>query len=339
MSGEERPLRLLSLDGGGVRGLSSLIILQHLMRTINLAHPPKPCDYFDLIGGTSTGGLIAIMLGRLKMDIDECITAYLEISRDVFQPKKKRYNVFGRASDAIKVRGRFDSEALKSGIQKIVVRAGEDRNAKLRIENEPKCRVFVCAIHGEMGMHTSLLRGYESKQVQEDDCTIWEAGRATSAASSFFDPILIGQFQKTFVDGGAGCNNPVEKVYEEALNIWGQGATKRIQCIVSVGTGQPAEKAFGSGVKEIASTIIRIATETEQTAVRFTRLVAPILGPSPGSQKVYYRFNVIKGLEDVGLERHENKARIAAATRVYLNHPDTSINIDSCASAMRGQSR
>ena len=113
------------------------------MRTINLAHPPKPCDYFDLIGGTSTGGLIAIMLGRLKMDIDECITVYLEISRDVFQPKKKRYNIFGRASDAIKVRGRFDSEALKSGIQKIVVRAGEDRNAKLRIEDEPKCRVLV----------------------------------------------------------------------------------------------------------------------------------------------------------------------------------------------------
>lgn len=128
-------------DGGGVRGLSSLIILQHLMRTINLAHPPKPCDYFDLIGGTSTGGLIAIMLGRLKMDIEECITAYLEISRDVFQPKKRKYDIFGRASDALKVRGRFDSEALKRGIQKIVVQAGEDENAKLKIEDEPKCRV------------------------------------------------------------------------------------------------------------------------------------------------------------------------------------------------------
>jgi len=188
-------------------------------------------------------------------------------------------------------------------------------------------------------MHTSLLRGYESKQVQEDNCTIWEAGRATCAASSFFDPIQIGQFQKTFVDGATGCNNPVEKVYEEALNIWGRDARKRIQCIVSVGTGQPAEKAFGSGVKEIASTIIRIATETEQTAIRFARLVAPILGASPGRQKVYYRFNVIKGLEEVGLERYEDKARIAAATRVYLNHPDTSINIDACASAMNNPSR
>lgn len=49
-------LRLLGLDGGGVLGLSSLMILQQLLPTIDPDSPPKPCDYFDLIGGTSTGG-------------------------------------------------------------------------------------------------------------------------------------------------------------------------------------------------------------------------------------------------------------------------------------------
>ena len=49
-------LCLLSLDGGGVRGLSSLIILEELMRKINPENPPEPCDYFDMMGGTSTGG-------------------------------------------------------------------------------------------------------------------------------------------------------------------------------------------------------------------------------------------------------------------------------------------
>ena len=58
-------IRLLALDGGGVRGLSSLLILQQLMAAVDPESPPKPCDYFDMIGGTSTGGLIAIMLGRL----------------------------------------------------------------------------------------------------------------------------------------------------------------------------------------------------------------------------------------------------------------------------------
>jgi len=63
--------RILALDGGGVRGLSSLLILRELMeeirRKLRLANTPLPCEYFDLIGGTSTGGLIAIMIGRLRM--------------------------------------------------------------------------------------------------------------------------------------------------------------------------------------------------------------------------------------------------------------------------------
>ena len=58
----ENDLRLLALDGGGVRGLSSLIILEQLMETIEPENPPKPCDYFDLIGGTSTGGYVIATL-------------------------------------------------------------------------------------------------------------------------------------------------------------------------------------------------------------------------------------------------------------------------------------
>lgn len=53
-------LCLLSLDGGGVRGLSSLYIVKCIMSMINLQHshskPLKPCDVFDMIAGTSTGG-------------------------------------------------------------------------------------------------------------------------------------------------------------------------------------------------------------------------------------------------------------------------------------------
>jgi len=74
---DEKPVRILSLDGGGVRGLSSLYILKELMKQVSLqrAHDnpeaPKsttlPCEVFDLICGTSTGGLIALMLGRLRM--------------------------------------------------------------------------------------------------------------------------------------------------------------------------------------------------------------------------------------------------------------------------------
>jgi patatin-like phospholipase/acyl hydrolase len=73
--------RILSLDGGGVRGLSSLLILREIMEEIGRRNEPEdydagehhhseiplPCEYFDMIGGSSTGGIIAIMLGRLRM--------------------------------------------------------------------------------------------------------------------------------------------------------------------------------------------------------------------------------------------------------------------------------
>jgi patatin-like phospholipase/acyl hydrolase len=63
--------RILSLDGGGVRGLSSLVALREIMEDIvhrvGVSETPVPCEYFDLISGTSTGGLIAIMLGSLRM--------------------------------------------------------------------------------------------------------------------------------------------------------------------------------------------------------------------------------------------------------------------------------
>lgn len=57
-------LCLLPLDGGGVRGLSSLLILQELMKRLCLEDPSKPCDVFDMIGGTSTGGYVIVTLAE-----------------------------------------------------------------------------------------------------------------------------------------------------------------------------------------------------------------------------------------------------------------------------------
>jgi patatin-like phospholipase/acyl hydrolase len=63
--------RLLALDGGGLRSLASLSILeyieQELARHSNSSTPPLLYEYFDLIGGCGTGGLLAILLGSLRM--------------------------------------------------------------------------------------------------------------------------------------------------------------------------------------------------------------------------------------------------------------------------------
>lgn len=56
MSKEKIKINLLSLDGGGRRIHSSMLILAELMKKLDPDNPPKPCDVFDMIGGSGTGG-------------------------------------------------------------------------------------------------------------------------------------------------------------------------------------------------------------------------------------------------------------------------------------------
>lgn len=99
--GLKRANSQLFADGGGVRGLSSLLVLRGLMQQINTSiregrtpgeihNDVRPHDIFDFVGGTSTGGLIAIMLGKLGMNIEECIKKYHELSKTVFGKKHIR---------------------------------------------------------------------------------------------------------------------------------------------------------------------------------------------------------------------------------------------------------
>jgi patatin-like phospholipase/acyl hydrolase len=130
----EDRIRILSLDGDGVRGLSSLMILRNLMAAVDPESPLKPCDYFDMIGGTSTGGLIAIMLGRLRMSVNECIEAYTLLSDKIFEKKSHRINING------KLQGRFDASKLESVIKDLVGKCGLREDALLKDVNAT-CKV------------------------------------------------------------------------------------------------------------------------------------------------------------------------------------------------------
>ena len=76
---------------------------------------------------------------------------------------------------------------------------------------------FVCAMSKETG-HTALSRTNPSRRSSHlfNAARIWEAARATSAASSFFDSIKIGRFGEEFVDGATGFDNPVQYLWNEA---------------------------------------------------------------------------------------------------------------------------
>ncbi|KAI1120636.1 hypothetical protein F5Y10DRAFT_289506 [Nemania abortiva] len=305
----ETPLRLLSLDGGGIRGLSTLMVLRQLMIAINPNNPPKPCEYFHLIGGTSTGGLIAIMLGRLQMDVDECITKYINLSKKVFQPKRKKFELISKMLDLWTVKGSYDSEALEAEFKNEAHNREGDENALL--ESESSCKIFVCAYTTGLNGKRQL-RSYTTKSAVNPlaQITIWQAARATSAAATFFDPIKIGNIK--FVDGATGMNNPVQVVLDEAKSIW-PNALSRIQCILSIGTGKLDLKGFGNNLPKLVGTLKAIATETNRTEAQFFSIHSDL-----GLAGRYFRFNVDQGLGDVRLDEHDKAGIIEEATIMYL---------------------
>ncbi|CZR51766.1 uncharacterized protein PAC_01643 [Phialocephala subalpina] len=267
--------------------------------------------------------LIAIMLGRLRMDIETCIGKYEELSDAIFQPKRSKLNLFGRGKDAWTLSGAFDSEKLAQEIRNIVQEVGEDPDSKL-IEDTPECKTFVCALRTEITTPVRF-RSYRSPtQVDEIDCAIWEAGRATSAASSFFSYITIGD--QEFTDGATGFNNPIDIVLDEAFQLW-PDAKNRIDRLISIGTGRPDLRAFGGNLKDLGSTLIKISTETQNTADRFERVAYR----DYNLNGKYFRFNVTHGLGDVGLESSKSKGKIVAATNNYLNEHTVNLACRACA--------
>lgn len=80
--------RVLCLDGGGIRGLSEIHILKELMLHVRLHngldYTPEPRQCFDFICGTSTGGLVAVMLGRLGKSLAECEEIFRALGPNIF---------------------------------------------------------------------------------------------------------------------------------------------------------------------------------------------------------------------------------------------------------------
>lgn len=113
------------------------------MRHVNRGREEKlqPWQAFDLIGGTSTGGIIAIMLGCLRMTLDECHDAYIELSTTIFQPKRSKSNIFARVIDLISANERYNSAKLEEIIQAIIAARTGNAHAPLRGPKDSPCKV------------------------------------------------------------------------------------------------------------------------------------------------------------------------------------------------------
>ncbi|KAF3317983.1 hypothetical protein TWF173_009804 [Orbilia oligospora] len=323
--------------GGGIRGLSSLIVLSDFMKRLNRSRLKddqlEPWQLFDLIGGTSTGGLIAIMLGRLRMSIDECIADWVELSKKIFQPKHRKFNLL-RVVDFLKANGRFDAEILEAGIKEIIKKRLSRRYGAAEEEEEEEstealeetllwdqyddgCKVFVCAIKGEDKMPV-FLRSYDNEKQSDHysaDIKIWEACRATSAATTFFDRFerTSQGVRQTFVDGAFAYNNPVSRVYQEAIDLWGD----KESLLISIGTGDKPDSSMTGGLKSLLVGIVDIVLATDKEDREFKEEHLDLIDAG-----LFYRFNV-PGIARIGIEEYKKLDEISAVTKSHLSRPDT----------------
>jgi predicted acylesterase/phospholipase RssA len=174
-------------------------------------------------------------------------------------------------------------------------------------------------VRQENGANT-VIRSYQNHHVYNhlEDCKIWEAARATSAASTFFDPITIGENQETYVDGALGFNNPIRLLDRESRDIWPNDD----RVFLSIGTGQASDVNLEGNLFALASRLKEMVVETEKTAQGFEMDHPDLL-----ENNRYFRFTVKDGLRGIGLEEFKARARIHAATSTYLETMDVMIRV------------
>lgn len=328
MATSQRRLHLLSLDGGGIRGLSSISILKHIMKGINadrqVGDKLQPWEVFDMIGGTSTGGLIAVMIGRLRMTLDQCEEAYLDLGKRIFQRKYNPVDIPHRIKNFWDAGEKFSGEELEAAIKEIITKGGhlpEDATLK---DDDPACKVFVCTVQAS-DSKAHALRSYETKiyDAQYPVCKIWEACRATSAATTFFDPIEIGSKKVKYIDGGIKSNNPISMVHFEASIIWPNRINDAL--VISIGTGSAPGPKFEGNIISIIKALREIVTASDDAANAFEDS-----HESMARSDLYFRFTVHQKLADIGLEEWDATGDVEAATASYMTLAETRRKCDRC---------
>lgn len=360
---------ILSLDGGGIRGYSALLILQALMKAIGRIeteyacgqseadgpaessyHPLKPlspapcmatdtksnattesspwlpCHYFDYVAGTSTGGLIGIMLGRLRMNVDDCISEYEILGAKVFGHSRKWH----LRSPLFWPRDKYNFKTLENVVRDVVRRrvpkVAEFPGGRNFAFDENRCRTVVVAFQQQSKAGAEkpyLFRTYKNLHKSKDaeqrkldrnhdmahDIPIWQVARATSAAPTYFKPPIIDGLE--YVDGGFGANNPCVEIYEEVRRM-NNNSRRCARTILSIGTGKnnEARRFKGTGFQRYlnyANFARKWASDSEQTHLAMLNAKSEV-------HFDYFRLNVEEGLDLMKLD--EWRARGPVRTKI-----------------------
>ncbi|XP_007245084.3 calcium-independent phospholipase A2-gamma [Astyanax mexicanus] len=282
-----RGIRVLSIDGGGTRGL---VALQTLHRLEKLTGKPI-YQLFDYICGVSTGAILAFMLGVFQIPLTECEVLYRKLGSDVFKQNVIVGTVKMGWSHAF-----YDSQTWEEILKQrmgpsLLIDTAKDPNC-------PKVAAVSTVVNRGLPLKAYVFRNYNflpgvrSHYLGSCQHKMWQALRASSAAPGYFQEYVLGS--DLHQDGGLLINNPTALAIHECKCLW---PNTPVQCVVSLGTGryETAGKSSSgtyTSLKTKLTHVISSATDTEEVHTMLDALLPP---------DTYFRFNPYMS-EDIPLD-------------------------------------
>lgn len=212
----DQPFRILSLDGGGIRGIFPAAILADLESTY--LGGGSVTEYFDLITGTSTGGILALGLAA-GMKASELLDLYMTRGREIFPPECRAI----RKVLQFFIAG-YGREPLDRILEEIL------RGMKLW---DSQVRLCIPSLDGKYGDVYVFKTPHHPDFKRDGDELMAKVAAATSAAPTYFKALEAGYI---FADGGVWANNPIMIGLVEALSSF--KTTRSEIAILSIGCGE-----------------------------------------------------------------------------------------------------
>lgn len=232
---KQKLTRILSIDGGGIRGIipgQILVILEEKLKAKTGNPEARIADYFDLIAGTSTGGILTCAYltpdkespARPKFDAQQVVDLYLKNGGDIFSISLgHKLRTMG---------GVLDEKYPESGLEKALEKYFGD--TKLSELLKP-CLVTSYDIKRRQG---HFFTQHDAIKRKGWDYLVKDVARATSAAPTYFqcsDIKSVTDVSYPLIDGGVFVNNPTLCAFAEVYNEYKTAPDK--MAILSLGTG------------------------------------------------------------------------------------------------------